>query len=153
MLRTQIPAAIAISVSLACCFAIADEPETYRYEPNHPLAIKEGMWKGYVQVDHHEVRREAATKEYASRIAEFEAGKSPVNVVIQSNNRLLHASLCTGAPNAAVEYDRRASRIEGFAQKNLDLGVGTIQEVALAKSARLDAMLKDLLVRPASNNN
>ena len=70
----------------------------------------------------------------------------PASVVLRANRKLLYASLMTDASNAALEYDRRASEIEAFAIRNLELGTATQQDVAQAKSARLDAMLKGLLI-------
>jgi len=98
------------------------------------------------------MRREAAMREYEARITEFKSGKVPANVVLQSNLRLLHISLATASPNAAVEYDRRAAEIEATARKHLAVESGSRQDVEQAKSARLDVILKDLLVGPASDN-
>ena len=104
-------------------------------------------------VDELETRRDAAIQEYEARIVEFKAGRSPANVALQANRRLLEASLATDSPNAAIQYDRRTSEIETFAQKNLELGTGTRQEVVQAKFARLDAILKGLLIRDDSSKN
>lgn len=93
-----------------------------------------------------DVRREAATQEYEARIAELKAGRSPATVALQSNRRLLQVSLAADSPNAAIQYDRRAYEIETIAMKNLQLGTGTEREVAQAKAARLDAILKGLLI-------
>ena len=138
--------AIVASMMLIATNGIAAEPQT---EPptqdsdvHRPEQLKNVL----------EMTREAATQEYEARIAEFKAGRSPANVVLQANRKLLHASLATDSPNAAIEYDRRASAIEAFAQKNLELRTGTRQELAQAKSARLDAMLKDLLIRSDSSD-
>lgn len=99
------------------------------------------------------MRREAAMREYEARVAEFKSGRVPANVALQSNQRSLHSSLATASPNAAVKYDLRAAEIEAIAWKNLEIGNGTRRDVEKAKSARLDAMLKNLLVHPGSGND
>lgn len=83
--------------------------------------------------------------EYRARLREYEAGRSPANAVIQANRRLLEAALASGTPDAALDYDCRAAKIELLAERNLESRQGTKQEVAQAKSARLDAFLFDLL--------
>lgn len=92
-----------------------------------------------------EMRYANAQKEYAIRLGEFKAGRSPANAAIKPNKRLLEAALALGRPNAAIEYDQRAAIIESYAKTNLELRTGTEQEVAQAQSARLDAILKRLL--------
>lgn len=104
-------------------------------------------------VNDHDTRRDAVTQEYEARVVEFKAGRSPVNVVLQANQKLLRSSLAADSPNAAINYDRRAAEIEAFAQKRLELGVGVKQEVAQARFARLDNLIKSLLIRPSSRNN
>lgn len=99
------------------------------------------------------MRRDAARRVYEARIAKFKSGRVPANVVLQSNLRLLHSSLAIASPDAAVEYDCRARDIEAIAQKNLEAGAGTRQDVEQSKSVRLDVIIKDSLVCPDSSNN
>ena len=139
--------AIVASMFLFATNGIAASPQTA------PLSRSFDTRNPEQSLDELEMRREAAIQEYEARIAEYKAGRSPANVALQANRRLLQALLATDSPNAAIQYDRRASEIETFAQKNLELGTGTKQEVAQAKSARLDAILKGFLIRSDSFNN
>ncbi len=139
---------LAIVASLAITTSgLADEAKTT--SPAQDVAVRPPEASRNVD----QLRHDAATEEYVARLAEFRTGRSPANVVLQSNRRLLIASLVIDSPNAALEYDRRASEIEAFAKKNLELGTGTKQEVAQSKSARLDALLKNLLIRSDSRND
>ena len=94
-------------------------------------------------------RYNAALHEYEVRLGEFEAGRSPVNVVLQSATRLLHSSLDAEIEDSASLYDNRVANIEVIARGNLRIGTCTIQEVAQAESSRLDALLKRVLKRPS----
>ena len=91
----------------------------------------------------HSQRLQAATKEFAARIAEYRGGRSPINVVLQSNQRLLKAALDAHVPNAGIAYDRRAEEVEALAQHMLSIGSGTGKELTQAKENRLDAMLRN----------
>ncbi|EKK02623.1 hypothetical protein RBSH_02055 [Rhodopirellula baltica SH28] len=90
-------------------------------------------------------RYSAALHEYEVRLGEFEAGRSPVNVVLQSATRLLHTSLDAEISNSASLYDDRVANIESIARRNLQRGTCTVQEVAQAEWSRIDALLKRLL--------
>lgn len=94
---------------------------------------------------HHSI----ALHEYNVRLGEFDSGRSPVNVVLQSAQRLLHASLEAEIANSALLYEKRIKDIEVIARRNLGLGTCTVQEVAQAESSRLDALLKRLLKQPS----
>jgi len=82
------------------------------------------------------------TGEFQARFAEYRTGRSPVNVLLRCNQRLLRASLASSIPDAAIAYDGRAREIELLANINLERGTGTLQDVAQAEGARLDAILK-----------
>ena len=92
-------------------------------------------------------RYSAALQEYEVRLGEFETGRSPVNLVLQSATRLLHSSLDAEIANSASLYDNRIAKIEAIARRNLRLGTCTVQEVAQAESSRLDAILNVLIKR------
>ena len=56
------------------------EPD-YKYQPNHPLAIKDGKWKGYVAYPRVSMTAEftdalVATRAYEANIGVIEATKS-----------------------------------------------------------------------------
>lgn len=92
-------------------------------------------------------RYSAALHEYEVRLGEFEAGRSPVNKVLQSAIRLLHSSLDAEIADSASLYDNRVANIEAIARRNLLLGTCTLQEVAQAESSRLDSILNGLIKR------
>ncbi|CAD72569.1 MAG TPA: hypothetical protein DDX19_06745 [Rhodopirellula baltica] len=143
MARQLISCSLFTAALLLASASIADDAAaTLSQDTDRAAAIKQNQntW---------EMRRAAAVQEYDARMAEFQAGQLPANVAIQANTRLLHASLVLGVPDAAVDYDRRASRIESIAKKNLELRTGTNQDVAQAESARLNALLKAYLERAA----
>lgn len=131
--------AIVASMLLVAAVGIAAEPQSDQPIDRNAARSAEQLQRT------NERRREALTQEYKARISEFKLGRTPANVVLQASRRLLQASLDSNSPNAAIEYDRRASEVESMAQKNLELGTGTRQDVAQAKSSRLAAILKDLL--------
>ena len=89
-----------------------------------------------------EARFQNAEVEYAVRFREFKDRRSPAEIAIRSNQRLLLAALMLNRSNAATEYDRRAATIESHAKINLERRTGTDRDVALAASARLPALLK-----------
>ena len=90
-------------------------------------------------------RHELATQAYAAGITELRNGRTSAHPVIQWNKRLLQASLDTSAPDSGISYDQRAAEIESLAQVNLENRTGTQRDLAEAKAARLDAILKRLL--------
>ncbi len=129
---------IRIQVAILCTLFLAaptilKADELKPESPAAPAAVRDAM------------RLEAAAQEFAERIDQYEAGKVPVNVVLQSNSRWLQASLIAGPPNAAVDYDHRARSIESLARRKLELGAGSRPELAQAKEARLDVILRNLL--------
>lgn len=96
------------------------------------------------------MRYEAVAQEYRVRAGQYEAGVVPINVVLQSNTRWLQASLRIGVPNAASGYDARAREIETLALRKLERGSGSQRELAEAREARLDALLKRSLDHSAT---
>lgn len=92
--------------------------------------------------ENHKRRHELAMVEYKIRLSEFQSGRTPVNLVLQANMNLLHASLAADVSESAIAYGRRASKIESIATTGYERGTVTIQEVEQAKSYRLDALLK-----------
>jgi len=91
----------------------------------------------------HEQKVQAAAKEFDTRIAEYRAGRSPINVVLQSNQRLLVAALDAKVPNAGLDYDKRAATLESLAKHMLDSGSGTVTELAQTREFRLDVILRN----------
>ncbi|TWT50640.1 hypothetical protein Pla22_33830 [Rubripirellula amarantea] len=86
-----------------------------------------------------------AELEYSARLAEFKDGRSPADVSIRANKRLLRAALMASSPNAISDYDQRASLIESIAEENLKLRTSTQRDVKQAKAARLSTLLLDAL--------
>jgi flagellar basal-body rod protein FlgC len=60
---------------------VDDQEAQYRYQPNHPLAIKEGKWKGYVAYPNINLNEQfvdalEATRSYEANIGVMEISKN-----------------------------------------------------------------------------
>jgi len=63
-------------------------PPRLKHEPNHPDAIKEGPWAGYVRYPNTDVMTEyvnaiEATRAYEANVAAMEASKSMIRAALQ----------------------------------------------------------------------
>lgn len=133
-----------MSLLLFAATGTADEPALNSADRGNESPVAEQSQEAQEAA---KLRHLSASQELQARMAEFKAGRTPANVVIQANRRLLQASRAVHGPSRAdhLKYDGYAKMIEETAEKNLSQRVGTKHDVELAKAARLDAIRGDFV--------
>ncbi|WP_286762468.1 MULTISPECIES: hypothetical protein [Rhodopirellula] len=100
-----------------------------------------------------QVKQDINRTAFDAQMSHYRIYGTNARFVIRANRELLKSSLMVGVPNAAIEYEARAREIEALAKESVRSGAASEQDLALAKSARLDTMLSGFLIPADVKNN